>query len=281
MVYAAILCISPILPTRNEYYQTYYNWPLGTISNYSKIICVGLCILLLLSVISHLFSQRKKLFSLFLLAFLFFELAFGARMGLGGLVMRGTLAMVVFAFCFVTLGCGVQTMMDDVSDIAKLVRVMVFSVAVFVVLHFYQIVVGHHQLYENLRFSGLTYNPQSLGIYIGFMLPFVFAHIKSPSIGKWEKKLSYLLLGVLVIFVAITGSRTGVLISFIAISLSLRTHIKSVLTVGVFIFLVVSLYLEKRRHKRLQLIIYTLGKITVNIYQVHQPPTLILIDSRF
>jgi O-antigen ligase/polysaccharide polymerase Wzy-like membrane protein len=222
-------------------------FPLEQIRAYGRPITVGLLLALLIPTIRAQRGWRSRLILGGTVLFFLYELLFSARITAGGLVSRGLVGAIVYILIFCVLGYGLSRWIQTYRDVRGLLFGVMLTGALFVGGTFYQLILNRSAIVWNSRLFGTTGNPQHAGVLIALSL-LVMCYLFMQ-----ERKTIYRLLlgatiGLMVLMLIWTGSRTGVLMAVIGLGLLFRARIGKLFVIslvcGLFLYIAIGFFQE-------------------------------------
>lgn len=150
-------------------------------------------------------------------------------------------AATLGAVFFVTVN-GFTAWLHDEKDFYLAVWSLAISGVIFIVANSYQAAQNLYPLmYIGGRFSGTTNNPNMAALVLASSIPSFLFFIEDRRTRSWLKLLCLLVLIVAMVFLFLTGSRTGVILAFIAVFIFYRQRlwflIRLALSAGVLFLL--------------------------------------------
>lgn len=219
-------------------------FPLEQIRRYGRPIVFALLLLLVLPALTSSRGWRVKLLLGGAIAYFIFQLFFSVRLLLGGLVPRGVAGAIVYMLIFTVFGYGLGCWMQTVREVHAVLWSVAGSGIIFVLGTLYQLLANHSAVVSGNRLLATTGNSQAAALVISVVLP-VMCYLLIVRAGtRMARIVLSAAVGCLVLFLIWTGSRTGLLMTLVALGLLFRTRIVRgmgvVLICGIF-FLAASL----------------------------------------
>jgi len=213
-------------------------FPLEQIRRYGRPIAFVLLVLLLLPALASPRGWRTKLVHGGAIAYFVFELCFSGRLFLGGLIARGAAGAVVYTLIFLVFGTGLGRWMQTIREVHAVLWSIAGSGALFVFGTVYQLLINPSAAVTKTRLIATTGNPQAAALTIAVVLPAMCYLLMAKAGTRIARIILAATTGFLVLFLIWTGSRTGMLMTLIAMGLLFRTRIMRgmgiVLICGVF-----------------------------------------------
>ncbi len=226
-------------------------FPLEQIRSQSQAVVGALLIALLIPTLMAPRGWRRRLVPLPVVLYLVFELTFAARQGMGGLMTRGLVGAVLFLLFFLVAGIGVTRWLQTLEDVEALIRSLAVTGLVFVAGVCYQWALNPGAILLH-RFLGTTANPQFAGAFIALTLPptlYILLRREEPKPLRIALACN---VGLMVVFLAWTGSRTGLLMTLVGLGAMFRTRIKKILGVtivcGIIVIVASQFFSESTRN---------------------------------
>lgn len=195
--------------------------------------------LLLLPLLISARGWRRSLLSWPLLLFFAFQISVCLRLIVFGNEFRGVLSVITFTLLLLTLGLALSRWLQSIDDLYKLIWSVSCVGGLVILGTFYQLLINRSSVLSGNRLTGITGNPQFLGIIIAFTLPFT-AHLLSRRGGRvWIRPLLIAQIGLTIVFLTWTGSRTGALATACALIVVFHRKIGRMLIAGAFVAIAV------------------------------------------
>lgn len=154
-------------------------------------------------------------------------------------------AVTLSAVFFVTVK-GFALWLHEEKDLYLAVWSLALSGLLFIVVNSFQAVQNLYPLmYVSGRFLGTTNNPNMAALVLSSSIPCFLFFIEDKGTKSWLKFLWLLVLIVAMVFLFLTGSRTGIILAFVAILIFYRQRvwflIRLCLVIGITLLLLQSL----------------------------------------
>jgi len=164
--------------------------------------------------------------------FFIFQMMLVLRMGAGGTTDRAITSGAIYPIVFLTLSVGAAKWLQDWSNVHTLVRCLAWTGIVFLLATLYQFAINPSAVEAGGRFYGTTANPQMAGMLIAVVLPPCCFLLTVRSESKLWRIFLIGCTGFLVLFLLWTGSRTGVVMALVGITLLFRRRLGKFLLIG-------------------------------------------------
>ncbi|MGB7160682.1 MAG: O-antigen ligase family protein [Tepidisphaeraceae bacterium] len=234
----------------------YFRWvPLSLIPPFEQLrangrgICFALLVLLLIPAITSGRGWRVRLLSGGLLTYFVFQMVFSARTAFAGDAVKGVLAAASFTLTFLTLGWGLSRWLQRSEDAHAAVRAIALAGILFCLGTAVQLTVRPNSVVWQNRLLGLTGNPQHAAVLLAVALPptcFLLARSGRARLGR--RLAIAACVGLMVIMLVWTGSRTGALMTLVGLALLFRLRLGRLLAVvvagGVFVLVAAQIFSE-------------------------------------
>lgn len=242
----SLCCFAASLNTYADYWirvPPILLFPLQQIRAYGRPLAIVLLILLVILSLSTKPSWRQQVFPKALDYLIAVQTAIVFKTMLYGSLEFAMLSGLTFGGIILMLKRGLGNWLQDDENFNLAVRSIAVSGAIFVVLNTYQFIFNRAAItFVHGRFLGTTGNPQHAAVLLAATIPCLMYLIQ--GIPKWNftKVLWGLLLLIVMYFLILTGSRTGVLMGVISVFLFYRANagawLQVILVVGILGLLV-------------------------------------------
>jgi hypothetical protein len=219
-------------------------FPLQQIRAYGRPLAIVLLILLVILSSTTKQSWRQQVFPKALDYMIAVQAIIIFKITLYGSLEFAIISGMTVGGIMFMLKRGLGNWLQDDENFTLAVRSIAISGAIFVVLNTYQFIFNRYAItFLHGRFMGTTGNPQHAAVLLAATIPCLMFLIQ--GIPKWNftKILWGLLLLAVMYFLALTGSRTGLLMGIISIFLFYRANagawFQVILTIGIIGLLVV------------------------------------------
>lgn len=167
-------------------------------------------------------------------SFLFFELYYGVRLVLSEQLLRGGLAIVTFTLIFLAVPMGIGRTLSSPEGIEKLIRTYALVSIPYIVFNLMQYAFSPNYTIVSGRFAGISGNPQHAAMMFAFLTVTLAWLLSRPRENWIVLPVFAVMIGLSVLLVAWTGSRTGALAGFIGVVLIFRKQAVALVLVGGF-----------------------------------------------
>lgn len=180
-------------------------------------------------------ASRWKLISAIAIAMLCFELFFGFRLFFAGRALRGALVLVSFVLLFVAIPVGIGRRLQSDRDLESLIRAIGLVGLPYILFNLLQYFYSPGQTVTQNRFAGISGNPQSAGLILSLLSITMIWLISRPRSSRWTLPAFIVAIGIAVLLLIWTGSRTSVLATAVGVAVIFRKRLGSMILVGGFV----------------------------------------------
>ena len=199
--------------------------PLQQIREHTRTVTLVFLAILLLPTLAADKGWRLRLIAAPMALFFAFQLIYLSMETLLGDATRGLLGMGIVVMTLFVIGRGVGSGVRDLRSANAAVKALAGAAVLFALASAVQGIVNPNAIKFNGRFYATTANPQFASTAIGVMMPAVAYLIIQKGVGKFWRLLMSCTLGLLVVFLLWTGSRTGLLMSIIGLAALFRLRL--------------------------------------------------------
>ena len=186
------------------------------------LVCLGILLLPTLSVAK---GWRRRLIAAPMVAFFVFQVMFSTMDTLLSDAGRGVLGLGIVVMTLFVLGRGISAGVQDRRTADAVIKAVGAAAALFVLASSVQGIINPDAIKRSGRFYATTANPQFAATTIGVMMPVVAYLIIQKGIGRFWRLAMCCTMGLLVVFLLWTGSRTGMLMSTIGLVMLFRLRL--------------------------------------------------------
>jgi hypothetical protein len=199
-------------------------FPLETLRMHVRGLTIGLLLVLFCAALGGHREWRRRLITPAAWAFFAFELLYACRIWFGGQVDRGFSSLLLFVMIFLTFNLGPSRWLSDFREARGLMRSFVIAATLYVGASTYQLLMSRASLGN--RFFGVSANPQLTALNLAlFFVPCLAMLVDKQTRPMGKVRLSALI-GVLLALLIWTGSRTGALMTMVAVLFMLRLNLR-------------------------------------------------------
>lgn len=224
------------------------SFPLDQVQNQGRNGTTAFLAALLLPAIAAPRGWRFRPLAIPLLLLFVFEMVLSMRIMMAGVMSRGALSVFIYGMMFIVLGWGASKWMQDWNSARSLVRCVGAAAGVYIVGVCYQLAANRGAIVRGSRLMGTSGNAQLAALLFSLAVPATAYVVARAGEKVWVRVLFGWILGMEILFLLWTGSRTGTLIALIGILLMFWSRIGRLLAVsmlvGVVIFLSLQIYEE-------------------------------------
>lgn len=239
VVAAVYFATLPLIDTRRQYLPLAF--PMEQFRQFARPMIYLFMTLLLLPLVTTTRGWRRVILPLPLLLFFIFELTICLRLLTFGGELRGILSLLSYVLLILTLGLAVSRSLQSFEDLYKLIWCLSWIGGLVVLGTVYQLIVNRTPIISGSRLTGVTGNPQFLGILIAYTLPFTAHLLTRPSGKKWIRPLLIAQVTLMVVMLIWTGSRTGALSTAVGLMIAFHRRLGRFLIAGVLVLVAVLL----------------------------------------
>jgi hypothetical protein len=209
--------------------------PLQSIREYSRPACLAIALAIAVRAIFLPRGERQRLLTAGCVTFFAFTLYYLAMLAFFADIPRAVLgALSVTAVLLAFVG-GLGRLMQPGAGDYDYVRMFVWAGTLFVIANLAQLALGYSSAIIRGRMGGISGNPQQFAATC-CVFAIIFAHLFSISpIGSPRKWAGAIALGILLLFVLWSGSRTGALCTIISMLAYFRTRIGRIALLGIVV----------------------------------------------
>ncbi len=204
-------------------------WPLEQIRAQGRGISAALLVLLTIPSIAARSPLRSRVIGGGAWAMFLFQLAVSVRHAMVGDLDRGVVGGFVLILTFLVLGYGVPKWVQTIDDAKKILRVLAGVAGLFVLGTIYQLAMNASAIKVQGRLMGTTGNPQHAGTILALCIPAIcYMVITRTERFRW-RFIAAGLVGIMVVFLLWSGSRTCVGMAAISLIVLFRFQFRRVL----------------------------------------------------
>ncbi|HXE52652.1 MAG TPA: O-antigen ligase family protein, partial [Tepidisphaeraceae bacterium] len=159
------------------------------------------------------------------IAFLLLEIGMSIRFVYADNMARGMAGAALFGLVFMVFAVGCSRWMQEMPDVLGGLRAIMGSALLLILVTFAQLALRPGAVITHGRLMSTTGNPQHLALVIGASLPALCYLAVRKGEGKPWRVLSIAVLAICVVFLLWSGSRTGVLMALVAVTLQFRRRL--------------------------------------------------------
>jgi hypothetical protein len=221
--------------------------PFEQLRSQSRPICVAMLLILAIPTFMSPRGWRTRILGIGVLAMFFFQMMLAVRVTASE-TSRGVASLFIYPLMFIPLGIGLSRWLQDWKDAHAMLRAFVICGLLFFGGSALHLLVTPGTVVHNHRLYGTCGNPQLAAAASGACIPvicyFIVRHRQ-----RWAYRLFLCaLVGFLIIMLIWTGSRTGLLMTTVAVVMLFRARIGRLalagITVGIFVMLALQIYTE-------------------------------------
>ncbi len=222
-------CFAASLGTfKSEYIPTLpLVFPLQQMRAYGRPLAIVLLILLLLLAIQTHKNWRRWILPQAIKYLMFVQFIIFAKTIMYGSQEFAILSAVTFAGVIYMMKMGPGRWIDSDESFYLAVRSIAIVGLIFVVTNGCQYILNASALRMQGRFMGTTGNPQAAGLVLAMTIPCLMFVIQSSPVWNFAKSSWAIVLAVIVYFLLLTGSRTGLMMGAASILLFYRNNGKA------------------------------------------------------
>ena len=199
--------------------------PLQQLRDNTRAITTACLAILLLPTIAAGKGWRPRLIAAPVIAFFVFQMIFSTMDTVFGEAARGLLGLVIVVMTLFVIGRGVGAGIQDYDGATRVVKAVAAAAALFVLCATVQGIINPNAIKRAGRFYATTANPQFASTTIGAFMPVVAYLIVQRGIGRAWRLAMCSTLGLLIVFLLWTGSRTGLLMSGVGLLMLFRLRL--------------------------------------------------------
>ena len=191
------------------------------------VVCFGACF--------SARGTRQKLLIGATVAVFVFQLIYCSRLMFGGWFMKGAFGAILYFLIFVAFAIGLSLMLQDLKDVHAAIRCVAVAALLFCLGTTAQLVIDRGGILEGGRLASTPGTATHTAECIAVMLPAIVFLIFSKSEPRILRAVWLATAGALIIFLALTGTRNGVLMAFFAMVLLFRGRLGKMVIAGVLV----------------------------------------------
>jgi hypothetical protein len=202
--------------------------PLELIVVNGRLLATGAMLSVLLPCIFASRGWRPRIVTGAAIAFLALELVFSARLLLAGLTVRGLSSIGIYLMIFIILTRGIGAWLQEPRNALAAIRTVAFAGMIFIGANAVQAAINSASV-----FYGTSGNPQHLAMDAATFLPAILFVLLRREERKVMRIALGATLGLLIVMIAMSGSRTGALMVIVALVALFRRWLKQFLKLAV------------------------------------------------
>jgi hypothetical protein len=202
-------------------------FPLEQIRLYGRPLAIVLLIILVLLATQTQNNWRKSILPEAVKYLMFVQFLIFAKTIMYGSQEFAILSAVTFSGVIFMMKMGPGRWIDSDENFYLAVRSIAIVGLIFVITNGYQYVLNSSAIRVQGRFMGTTGNPQAAGLLLAMTIPCLMFVIQSSPVWNFVKSSWVAILAVVVYFLLLTGSRTGLLMGTASILLFYRNNGKA------------------------------------------------------
>lgn len=207
--------------------------PLQIIEQQSRNLTVALMLVVCVGAFFSPRGNRQKLLIAATVAVLLFELLYCGRLMFGGWFTKGVFGVLLYFLIFGTFAIGLPLLLQDLGDVHTAIRCLAVAGLLFCLGTSVQLLLDRNGIVSNGRLASTPGTATQTAEAIAVVLPAVVFLLLSKSEPRLLRAVWLATAGALVIFLVYTGTRNGVLMAFVAMTLLFRFRLgKLVLAVA-------------------------------------------------
>lgn len=245
LVLAMAIFISAIAPPRAGH-QTGYNYlPLFlTLSAIGRGVILALLAVMILPVLQSHRAWRNRVFLLGTIFFFAFELVYSVRLMFAGDFIRGYLAIFSYMLIWIVIAWGLARSIHSMDDLRNLLRSIAFAGIIYNIAVLVQYLANPGSVIINSRLAGISGNPQHAAAVFAACIPASLYFMLQPTERKWWRIVVAANSALMLLFLLWTGSRTGALITLVALAAMFRLRIGKFFLAAILMLILVVLGLQ-------------------------------------
>ncbi|MEC8320146.1 MAG: hypothetical protein VX012_01965 [Planctomycetota bacterium] len=234
LAFIGTLLLAMLVDGSDEFFNNTLFPPLQQIRGSSQFTAVAALGLLVLATLKFGRPGWSRIAGGVAVAFLVFELYYSVRLVISEQFLRGSLSIITFLLIFMAIPMGIGRTLDEPDRIERLIRTFGLVAIPYVILNILQYGYAPNYTIVSGRFAGISGNPQHAAMMLSFLVV-TLAWILSRPRGNWIVLPAFAgVIGLGVLLMAWTGSRTGAISAVVGIALIFRRRALSLLLVGGF-----------------------------------------------
>lgn len=242
VVVTLTLYSATLAPNEAEWHDNTLAWPLEPLRWISRQLTIALLVVLIIPTVTSVRGWRQRLIVGPILGLFIYQLYFGLSLLTTPLAARGVMALIFFILILLNLGWGLSRALQTHQDCRRLLWSIVGVLVLQILGTLYQLAVNRHAILPSNRLYGTMPNPQALALLISLALPTFYCLIALPGTPRRSRTVLLVLAGVLMVLLAWTGSRTGLLTGAVGALLFYRLRLGRLLPVALIIGLVFAVF---------------------------------------
>ena len=200
--------------------------PLELLRGFSRALTAISAIVLVLPSATSNSGLRGNRFSAAMWALLIFHMIVCVmQIVSGGDVTKALLSLVVICSVFFVFSRGLGTWLQDMDDVHRILNAVAWVAVIFIGTTTIQGLINSSAIKWNGRLHATTANPQFAAAAMALLFPTVAYLALHKATPKLFRFMYFGLLGLFVVFLGWTGSRTGMLMSAVGLTLLFRLRL--------------------------------------------------------
>lgn len=187
-------------------------WPLSAIRDSNVLIGTAMLMVLVLPALVADRGWRHTVVAPPLIAYFIFQLIFCLHDAFQDESKKAFFQIVLFSLQFTVLAVGLGKWLQNDRDLRRLIWALAIAASLFCIACTIQAAINHNAMIHNRRFMGTTGNAQHAGQIIGITIPVLCYVLATKMGGRLVRIGVVLVLGLMCLYLAWTGSRTALLI---------------------------------------------------------------------
>lgn len=209
--------------------------PFATVGNLGQGITFGMVFLLAVAAVRPTEWRRRHLILPAAVALLVFQFIFATRMIASEYFVKGVLAGFMYSVMFGVMGLGLSRWLYDENHALKLFKTVSWAGGTMVAASLILLAVSYNAAFLGGRFMGTTNNPQRIGAMLALTLPFSLGVIGTRGAGVTVRVTHAAIVACVILAVFATGSRTGGLLSLVAVAFFFRSRLGTATLVAILV----------------------------------------------
>jgi hypothetical protein len=209
--------------------------PLEILRSQSRDLCIALMLVVCLGACFSARGTRGTLMIGATVAVFMFELLYSGRLMLGGWFTKGALGAVLFTLTFGTFAIALPLLLQDLKDVHSAIRCLAVAGTLLCLGTAVQLAIDRHGVIDNGRLASTPGTATHTAEAIAVTLPALLYLLLSRSEPKVLRALWLVAAGGLVIFLANTGTRNGLLMVFLSLVFLFRRRMGKMVIVAALV----------------------------------------------
>lgn len=231
-VVSVLIYVSALGFFNKPWFQTHFIAPLEILRDHGRSISGALLIVLLIPTLQSHRGWRHRIMLAGTITFFVFELSYITRLLGDGLYSRGLGGLLIYALIFAVFGVGLSRWLQTWDDVYKAVQSMALVGAIFATATTIQLIINRSGIIWQGRLTAIGSTATLCSELIVLALLPTITLIIHPRTPKPLRIVWIAISGLLGIFLLWTGTRTGILMTVVGLSVIFRRRLGTLAWIG-------------------------------------------------